>query len=159
MGFDIAFTYRRSGQAAASLRDSLAAAGTRVSATAADFSDPLAAADAVERMVTRDFGRLDVLVNNASSFQSGSLSELTLKQVRETWSTNVESPLMLCQRLAPLLRASRGHIVNMLDLLAERPARGYLAYSASKAALANLTLSLARTCAGGHGEWDCSRRG
>ena len=58
-----------------------------------------------------------------------------------------ESPLLLAKALADKLRASRGHIVNMVDLLAERPWPAYAAYAASKAALANLTLSLARELA------------
>jgi pteridine reductase len=58
-----------------------------------------------------------------------------------------ESPLLLAQAFGPMLRASGGHIVNMVDLLAERPWPQYLAYSASKAALANLTLGLARELA------------
>ena len=55
--------------------------------------------------------------------------------------------MLLCQSFAPLLRASRGHVVNMVDLLAERPWPQYVAYCASKAALWNLTLSLARDLA------------
>jgi pteridine reductase len=58
-----------------------------------------------------------------------------------------ESPLLLAQAFAPMLRASRGHILNMVDLLAERPWPQYMAYCASKAALLNLTLSLARELA------------
>src|SRR6185369_5639982 len=55
--------------------------------------------------------------------------------------------LLLCQKFQPLLRAARGHVINMIDLLAERPWPQYMAYCASKAALANLTLSLARELA------------
>jgi len=54
---------------------------------------------------------------------------------------------LLAQSLAPMLRAARGHVVNMIDLLVERPWPEYMAYCASKAALANLTLSLARELA------------
>jgi pteridine reductase len=60
---------------------------------------------------------------------------------------HVQSPLLLCQKFEPVLRASHGHVINMIDLLAERPWPQYAAYSASKAALANLTLSLARELA------------
>src|SRR6478609_10558034 len=58
-----------------------------------------------------------------------------------------ESPLLLAKHFAQHLKRSRGHIVNMCDLLAERPWPQYLAYCASKAALANLTLGLARELA------------
>jgi pteridine reductase len=74
---------------------------------------------------------------------AGTTPDLT----RRLWAIHVESPLMLCQRLAPLLRTSRGHVINMVDLMAERPWPKYMAYCASKAALANLTLSLARELA------------
>jgi pteridine reductase len=62
-------------------------------------------------------------------------------------AVHFESPLLLCQAFAPMLRHSKGHIVNMVDLLAERPWPQYLAYCASKAALWNLTLGLARELA------------
>jgi len=55
--------------------------------------------------------------------------------------------MLLCQAFAPLLRASGGHVVNMVDLLAERPWPQYLAYCASKAGLWTLTLGLARELA------------
>ena len=67
--------------------------------------------------------------------------------MRETAAVNVQSPLLLCQKFEGLLRASRGHIVNLCDLLGERPWPQYMIYCASKAALANLTLSLARELA------------
>jgi pteridine reductase len=59
----------------------------------------------------------------------------------------VHAPLLLCQRFAATLRSTRGHVINMVDLLAERPWPTYLAYCASKAALKNLTLGLARELA------------
>jgi pteridine reductase len=62
-------------------------------------------------------------------------------------AVHFESPLLLAQTFAASLRAARGHIVNMVDLLAERPWPQYMAYCASKAALVNLTLSLARELA------------
>ncbi len=144
--FDVAFTYFSSSTEADSLRAELIAAGGRAIAIKADFNKPPAAVDAVEAAV-RDLGRLDVLVNNASSFEAGSLAEVTPAQLQRMMAVHVEVPLLLCQRLAPLLRAGHGHVINMLDLMVERPAPGYLAYSASKAALANLTLGLARELA------------
>jgi len=86
-------------------------------------------------------------VNNASKYTPGRLDETDVAMVDNLMTIHVTAPLRLCQRFAPLLRASRGHIVNMVDLLAERPWPQYLAYCASKAALANLTLGLARELA------------
>jgi pteridine reductase len=62
-------------------------------------------------------------------------------------AVHLESPLLLCRHLAPVLRQSRGHVVNLVDVLAERPVPAYVGYSASKAALMNLTLSVARELA------------
>lgn len=145
--FDIAFTYNRSGADAESVRAAVAARGVRAVAIDADFFDPASAVDRIAQVIEKEFGRLDVLVNNASTFFSGSLEEVNLEQMRRLWAVHAETPTLLCQRFAPFLRGSRGHIVNMIDLLAERPTSQYLAYSASKAALWNLTLGLARELA------------
>jgi len=63
------------------------------------------------------------------------------------WAIHVEAPLLLCRQFEPQLRATHGHVVNMADLLAERPWPQFITYSATKAALANLTISLARELA------------
>jgi pteridine reductase len=104
-------------------------------------------ADRVLEHVRSLFGRLDLLVNNASIYEPSSLTATDLEQIRRLNTIHVEVPLLLTQRLAPMLRESRGHVINMVDLLAERPWPQYLAYCASKAALANLTLGLARELA------------
>jgi pteridine reductase len=67
--------------------------------------------------------------------------------MRRLMAIHYESPLLLAQAFEALLRQARGHVVNMVDLLAERPWPQYMPYCASKAALANLTLSLARELA------------
>jgi pteridine reductase len=75
------------------------------------------------------------------------LDDTDLALARRMMAIHFESPLLLCKGFAPLLRSARGHVVNMLDLLAERPWPKYAAYCASKSALWNLTLSLARELA------------
>jgi pteridine reductase len=67
--------------------------------------------------------------------------------MRRLMAIHFEAPLLLAQAFAPMLRAARGHVVNMVDIQAERPSPQYLAYCASKAALVNLTLGLARELA------------
>lgn len=146
-GFDIAFTYLNSEADAESLTRALQGRGRSAIAIRADLTDPETAVPRIVDAVARQFGRLDVLVHNASLYSPGALDSLDLKQSRAMWAIHVEAPMLLCQRFAPLLRAARGHVVNMVDLLAERPWPQFLAYSASKAGLWSLTLGLARELA------------
>jgi pteridine reductase len=146
-GFDIAFTYLTSDAEAAELRGVLEAAGANALAIKADLTHAQRGADAISSAVAGRFSRLDVLVNSASLYEPAPLEKTDLTLSRRMMAIHFESPLLLCQAFAPLLRRSRGHVVNMVDLLVERPWPQYLAYCASKAALWNLTLSLARTLA------------
>jgi pteridine reductase len=141
-GFAVAFTYRGSEAEAESLQAECGAWPIH-----ADLTDPDAGGEHIESVLELFDGQLNVLVNNASTFEPGGLAELSLPSLRRMQALHVEAPLLLAQRFAPMLRATRGHIVNMVDLLAERPWPAYLAYCATKAALANVTLSLARTLA------------
>jgi pteridine reductase len=146
-GFDVAFTYLSSEVEAAQLRAALESSGGNALAIKADLTHAQRAADGIAKAFGGRFDRLDVLVNSASLYEPGPLAEVDLQQCRRLMAVHFESPLLLCQAFAPPLRSSRGHVVNMLDLLAERPWPKYLAYCASKAALWNLTLSLARELA------------
>ncbi|MEZ0267205.1 MAG: SDR family oxidoreductase, partial [Phycisphaerae bacterium] len=114
-----------------------------------DLTDPDTAVPDVVRGVTGEFDRLDVLVNNASLYLPANLAQTTPAVMRKVMAIHFESPLMLAQAFEAKLRASRGHIVSMSDLLADRPWPQYLAYCASKAALSNLTKGLAKELAPG----------
>jgi pteridine reductase len=118
-----------------------------VLAVQADLTRPEEAVKAIHGAVCGAFDRLDVLVNNASLYEESPLDRADLEQTRRLWAIHVESPLLLCRAFADDLRRCHGHVVNMLDLLAERPWPRYLAYCASKAGLWNLTLGLARELA------------
>ena len=146
-GFDIAFTYLSSVSDAQAVEASVKKAGRTCIAIRADLTDPAGSVEAIHQAVAAKFGRLDVLVNNASLYLPGGLDAIDLAQSRRMWAIHVESPLLLCQKFAPMLRQAQGHVVNMVDLLAERPWPKYLAYSASKAGLLNLTRGLARELA------------
>ena len=141
-GFKVAFTYNRSSPDDLAWADAVDAMPIQ-----ADLTDLPDAARKLAATMQTSFGRLDVLVNNASIYEPSALSQTTLAQIRRFTSIHLEAPLLLAQNLAPLLRASHGHIINMVDLLAERPWPQYLAYSTTKAALLNLTLGLARELA------------
>ena len=145
--FDVAFTYLSSEVEAADLRSQLERSGTTALAIKTDFTHAQRATDTVAKSFADRFDRLDVLVNSASLYEPGTLDEADLQQSRRLMAVHFETPLLLCQAFAPLLRRSKGHVVNMLDLLAERPWPRYLTYCASKAALWNLTLGLARELA------------
>ena len=89
------------------------------------------------------FGRLDGLVNNASSFQATPIGTITSDQWDDLMGTNLRAPLFLCQAAAPHLRAARGAIVNIVDIHADRPLKDFATYSIAKGGLATLTRSLA----------------
>lgn len=89
------------------------------------------------------WGRLDVLINNASSFYRTPLGSVTEAQWDELMDTNLKAPFFLSQAAAPHLKASQGCIVNIVDIHAERPLKRYPVYSMAKAGLVMLTKSMA----------------
>jgi pteridine reductase len=146
-GFDVAFTYFASDDEAQRTADEARSLGRRAEILQVDLAQSATAVDSITGWINVAFGRLDVLVNNASIYAPGGLFDADMERLRQMWAIHVESPLLLCRRLASLLRENRGHVVNMLDLMVERPVPAYMAYGTSKAGLWNLTLCLARELA------------
>lgn len=89
-------------------------------------------------------GRLDVLINNASSFYPTPVSEVNEAQWDDLLGSNLKAPFFLAQAASPFLRRHNGSIINIVDIHAERPLKGYSIYSIAKAGLAMLTKTLAR---------------
>lgn len=143
-GANVAIHFHRSAADAERLRDELnAARGHSAITIGGDLLDTARLPEIVERTVTA-FGRLDVLVNNASSFYATPLGTISLAQWNDLIGTNLQAPLFLAQAAAPHLRQSQGLIVNMIDIHAQRPLPAHPLYSTAKAGLAMLTRSLAR---------------
>lgn len=88
-------------------------------------------------------GRLDALVNNASSFYATPFGHISEREWQDLTGTNLRAPLFLAQAAAPRLREAKGAIVNIIDIHAERPLPGFLVYTVAKSALAGLTRALA----------------
>ncbi|MDH3977961.1 MAG: pteridine reductase [Gammaproteobacteria bacterium] len=97
--------------------------------------------------VTGKTGRLDILVNNASSFYPTPLGEITMAQWDDLIGSNLKAPLFLSQAALPHLKASGGVIINMIDIHATRPLSHHTVYGPAKAGLAMLTRTMARDLA------------
>ncbi|WP_428100803.1 pteridine reductase [Candidatus Rariloculus sp.] len=104
----------------------------------------ISALDTLVSTVTAYAGRLDVLVNNASSFYPTPLASVTEQQWHDLIDCNLKAPLFLCQAALPHLKASNGVIVNIVDVHSQRPLRNHPVYGAAKAGLAMLTSALAK---------------
>jgi pteridine reductase len=108
----------------------------------ADLLAPIAPKALVSAALDR-FKRLDVLVNNASSFYPTEIGMIESTHWDELIGSNLRAPLFLAQESAKALAQQQGAIVNIADIHAERPLKGYVVYSIAKAGLVALTRSLA----------------
>jgi pteridine reductase len=90
------------------------------------------------------FGSLDILINNASSFFPTAVGDITEKAWDDLIGTNLKAPLFLSQAAAPELRKRHGCIVSIVDIHAEFPLKNYVVYTVAKGGLLALTRSLAR---------------
>lgn len=93
------------------------------------------------------FGRLDVLINNASTYFPTELGQINEDNWHDLMGSNLKAPVFLAQTAAPELRKNHGCIVNITDMHIERPKKGYIIYSIAKAGLVTLTKSLAHELA------------
>lgn len=143
-GFDIALHYRDSQAEAEALCAELCAKRVDSATSFRTDLNQLHTIGALAESVLQRFGRIDALVNNASSFYPTPLGEITPAQIQDLFASNAFAPLLLSQALAPSLRESAGAIVNIVDIYADRPLPRYAPYCMAKAALVNATYALAR---------------
>jgi pteridine reductase len=142
-GYRVVIHYNRSRDEAESLVGALLQKrpGSAL-AVGGDLSHPDTPARLVDE-VRSVYGRLDVLINNASHYEASSPTDTTLGDWHAIMDLNLRAPFFLCNAALGLLRATRGCIVNLTDIYADRPQRGYAVYCASKAGLVCLTKALA----------------
>ena len=93
------------------------------------------------------WGRLDTVVNNASTFYPTAIDDISIEHWNDLIGVNVQAPLFICKACAPFLTQQQGCIVNIVDIHADRPLKGYPVYAIAKAGLAMLTKSMARELA------------
>jgi NAD(P)-dependent dehydrogenase (short-subunit alcohol dehydrogenase family) len=142
-GYSVLVHHRNSGPAAAELVRDLQRSGVAATAVQADFQQPAQAAAAVFS-AAETLGEVRVLINSAAVFEDRSLGEIDEPHCSEHLSVNLLAPLFLTQHFTRQLpETSAGHVINILDWRALRPRKGWLVYTATKAALAAATKTLA----------------
>ncbi len=142
-GMDIAIHFRGSHDEAEAVKQSLEAQRPNsVTLIQADLESPQAPQQ-IYAQLTQWRSRLDVLVNNASSFHPTPIGEATEQQWDTIIGSNLKGPFFLSQALAPLLKKSRGCIVNLVDIYARQPLKTHPIYCIAKAGNAMMVKSLA----------------
>ena len=143
-GANVLVHYRNATQEAHALQQELNGlrAGS-VALTRADLLAPGALPQLVKDAVTA-FGKIDGLVNNASSFYATPVGAIDERAWDELIGANLKAPLFLSQAAAPELRKTQGVIINIIDIHAELPMKNHVVYNVAKGGLLALTRSLAR---------------
>lgn len=142
-GANLMLHFHHSAQEAAALAEELnLRRGGSAGVVQANLLDASRLPELIEETI-RLHGRLDALVNNASSFHATPVGQIGQSDWDDLIGTNLKAPLFLAQAAAPHLAAVQGAIVNLTDIHAERPLKNYPLYCAAKAGLAGLTRALA----------------
>lgn len=143
-GMKVVVHYRHSERKAHALQEHLQALRTdSVALVQLDLLDTAGIPRLIEQAINH-WGRLDAVINNASSFYPTPLGSVSEGQWDDLIGSNLKAPFFVAQAAAGALAAQRGCIVNIADIHAERPLKSYPVYSAAKAGLVMLTRALAR---------------
>lgn len=144
LGMRLAIHYRESAQHASTLCTNF---NQQRKNSAIALKADLCDTDKLEGLIAQvlgEWGQLDVLINNASSFYPVPLAKVTFKEWEELMTSNLKAPFFLSQLAAPHLKQQKGCIINLVDIQARRPLKNYSVYCIAKAGLAMLTKSLAK---------------
>jgi 3-oxoacyl-[acyl-carrier protein] reductase len=144
-GYDVGINYSSSDKAAAETAVAAGGLGAKTLLLKCDVSDE-AGVRAMMRRVEADFGRLDALVNNAgttASWKPKDLESLALDDWDRVFAVNVRGLFQVTRAAVPMLKKAKGCIVNTASIVGLRPGPQPLPYAASKAAVVNLTKTLA----------------
>lgn len=146
-GYRVVIHYRESREDAEALCRELNAHRTDSAlALQADLSQ-LQDIETLAKNTLKQWGRIDALINNASSFYPTPIGEANEDHWNDLMSSNLKAPFFLAQALAKGLRTTRGAIINLADIHADRPLKNHPIYCAAKAGNVMLTKSLARELA------------
>lgn len=145
-GADVAITYRDSQAEAEALVAAITALGRHSAAFACEVRSEASVGTALQQ-IQEEFGRLDLLVNNAAVFSNVPLDQLSVEEWDSAFETNTRGPFLMARAALPMLRASEGRIVNIGSLGGLRPWATHAHYCASKAALHMLTEAMAKAFA------------
>ena len=145
-GADVAITFLTSAREAQSTVVDLAGFGVRAIALRCDITDPKSVNGTV-REVKKEFGGLDILINNAANYETVDFEKLTLEQWDDMFATNVRGPFLMSQASLKLLRERRGKIIHLGSLGGIQPWATHAHYCSSKAALHMLTKVMAKALA------------
>lgn len=145
-GFDVLVHYNRSETAARETQRAIEALGRRADLVQADLSTG-AGCSALADAARSGFGRLDLLVNSAATFEQADLMQVDEEAWDQVMAVNLKGPFLTVKACADLLQEHRGNIVNLVDLSAFQPWTRYPHHSVSKAGLMHLTRILARVLA------------
>src|SRR5450755_239815 len=145
-GADVAITYRDSGTAAQVLIGELALHGVDALALRCDVTEEKSVREMVKE-VAREFGGIDVLVNNAANYETAEFEKITVAQWDAIFGSNTRGPFLVSREALPYLKKRKGHIVNMGSLGGLRPWETHAHYCSSKAAVHMLTKVMAKALA------------
>lgn len=142
-GAAVAFTYLSSIEKGQALEEELRTFGGHVKGYRSDASDHKAAEELVNQVIA-DFGKLDVLVNNAGITKDGLLMRMTEEQWDSVITVNLKSVFNLTKAaIKPMMKARSGSIINLTSVVGIRGNAGQANYAASKAGIIGFTKSVA----------------